>query len=231
MNNKVILSTTKVVEPTSFGKITHRISDKFRPLPEVYPFRSFLALQEFFLKPGLGILPHTHEDVTAILIPLSGSLTQRSLKDGNTTITKGEVQLLCYEKGDMHLEYNQDKKENLDCLVFALASKNKENCTEIFKLTDKPNTISKVFDSKLINDQEKNISFYFVNYNAGVHKTHTFHNNKKGAIIYMVYGKIMLHNDTNSPILKNRDTLAIWNESTITFTTHQNSKFFILELS
>lgn len=231
MENKIILSASRYVESTNFGNISHRFSDKNYSLPKVNPFKSLLALQEFFLKPGLGLLPHSHEGITSILIPLSGSLAQRNLKEGHVTISEGEVQLLCYEKGNMHLEYNHDKKRNLDCLVVSLSSKNKKNCNELFKLKSERNSVQKVFDSPIINDEKEHLHMYVGNYDAQKKHFCNLHPQRKGVLLYMVYGEMTVHNQEKSHTLNKKDVFALWNKDDVYFTTSKKSKFFMFKIT
>lgn len=229
MENKIILSSSRYVEFTNFGNISHRFSDKNYSLPKVNPFTSLLALQEFFLKPGLGLLPHSHEDITFILIPLSGSLAQRTLNKNPVTVSEGEVQLLCYEKGDMHLEYNHDQKKNLDCLVISLSSKNKVNCTEVFKLKSKTNCVQKIFDNPIFNEDHEHLYLYVANYDTIDNYNCVLHPYRKWLLIYVVYGEIVIHNHDKYYTLNKKDVLALCNKDDVSFTIRNKSKFFILE--
>jgi len=229
MDNKIILSTNRFIESTGFGKITHSHSEQFTSLPRINVFKSFLGLKEFLVKPGRGLLPHVHENMTAILVPLKGMLAQKSKKNPNTVISEGEVQLLQYRKGDLHIEYNLNKTKNLDCLVYMLSSKNKNNHSTVFKLRNQTNTIQKILESTLINNQEEKVRFYVANFKPNVQQTFSFKKSDKGIILYIVSGEIILNEENHT--LKKNDTYALWNKETISFTTSKKTKFFILEIS
>lgn len=228
MNYTNIVSAKSFIEPTSFGKIVHLYSDQLDSLPKENVFKSFLGLKEFFFKPGLGLLPHAHEDITAILVPIKGALAQKSKKNLDTIIFEGELQLLESTKEDLHIKYNLNKRKNLDCLVYYLSSKNKINCSKTFTLKNNINTITKVFESKLHNKEEETIHFYIGNYESNIKETTLLKKICKGVIIYMVSGEITLTKENK--ILKKKDTYAFWSNEALSFITNKNSKFFILEI-
>ncbi|WP_339703461.1 hypothetical protein [uncultured Marixanthomonas sp.] len=227
MHTKVITHATKYKEETGYGHMFHNFTEKTTPLTNTEVFSSFLGLKEIIIRPNLGLLPHLHKNQTLIIVNLSGTLAQRSILNESTIIPKDTIQLIEYKEGS-HFEYNMDKSTTIHCLAFILTSKNEKNISELFTLSSDKNRLSMVFENSVTNTKKQTISFYQGVFDKNKTKTYHFGPIKSGFICYLYSGELLLEHNV---VLKEKDTVALWDKNSLSFTVTQDSRFFILKIS
>lgn len=225
MPTKLISDPLKLKEKTGFGHILHSFTEKEEPIKSISAFDSFLGIKELFISPSLGVLPHKHENQTLIIVNLAGTLVQKPNLAASTLIPENHIQLIQYKEG-MHFEYNLDKMKPIHCLVFQFNSINKQNTSKLFKINQK-NNFKKIFETKILTEKEQIISFYQGVLKKNSTKTLHLKNSRNGFIIYLFSGELQI-NETSK--LKEKDTIALWDEKSISLIANKESRFFILML-
>lgn len=101
---------------TGWLKSAHSFSFGYWYDPERVHFGALRVINDDWVAPGEGFSTHSHENMEIISIPLSGALSHRDSTGNESTIQKGDVQVMSAGTGISHSEWNHSKETPVEFL-------------------------------------------------------------------------------------------------------------------
>jgi len=190
-----------------------------------------VSLTEFCLKSNMGFVPHKHKNKDYIIIPLKGTLIQRTSEGDEFLINHRCLHFMQTGAGITHYEYNPSLSADLVCLAFEIKPEklNLEPVCETFRELIKYNKINKI-KSKLFQQNTKSpINDVSCSWGCFTEKrlvNYRLTKNKNGALLYMIDGVVFI----SGIKLTKKDTIFIWNTSNFYIIADKKSDFIIFEL-
>ena len=89
-------------------------------IPLANNFSNLVSVKDCEIKPNMGILPHKHENMELITIPIEGTLVQKNNLGETYHLTPGNIQVMSAGTGISHFEYNKSTNTTLNCIQFSI---------------------------------------------------------------------------------------------------------------
>jgi redox-sensitive bicupin YhaK (pirin superfamily) len=180
----------------------------------------------------MGILPHKHQNLELITVPIVGTLVQKNNFGETNYLTPGKVQVMHTGSGVSHFEYNQSKDTTLNCIQFSLTPNIKYSYpkSEVITLKTEKVGFQKIIGSNIdLNKSSKNAKEVFLYY--GFLKSNT----KKKYLLKSANNSILILNisgvmKVNGELLEKKDILVLRDTDELNILSVKETKFFLIEI-
>jgi redox-sensitive bicupin YhaK (pirin superfamily) len=201
--------------------------------PDKVHFGALRVLNDDIIAGGTGFGTHPHDNMEIITIPLKGALEHKDSMGNIGVIHAGEVQVMSAGTGVEHSEYNHSATEAANTLQIWLFPKHRNieprydqrSFTDVYKLNEFTTLVSgdKNTDALWIN---QDATFSIGEFEAGKSVTYDIKNEGNGAYIFVLEGVAK----ANDQVLNKKDALGVYNTSSITIDTQENTRLLIIDV-
>ncbi len=201
--------------------------------PERMRFGALLVLNEDTIAPAHGFDEHFHDNMEIVTIPLSGELEHKDSMGNGEIVRAGEVQIMSAGTGVMHSEKNPSQTTPVHLLQIWITPEKQGLPTRYeqksIPITQK-NVLQTIVSADPENDQQLKIFqqawFLRGDFDAGTTFEYSIKKEYNGVLAFIINGEA----EINGQHLKTGDSLAIWDESTVSGNSIAASNILLIEV-
>jgi len=201
--------------------------------PERIHFGMLRVLNDDIVAPESGFGMHPHDNMEIITIPLSGSLWHQDDMGNQSTIQKGEIQVMSAGSGIMHSEWNKDINTPVNLFQIWIYPRTR-NVTPRYQQIEiaslrVPNSLYQILSP---NQHDAGV---WIHQNAWMHmgefnkkstQTYTLHAHNNGVFVLVVDGQISI----DQTELHTRDAIGIWNTKDVSILIQSSATLLLIEV-
>lgn len=201
--------------------------------PERMNFGVLRVLNDDTVEGGMGFGKHPHQDMEIISIPLEGALVHGDSMGTESTIEKGDVQVMTAGTGVVHSEKNAHSDRPVKFLQIWVIprQRNLEPRYGQISLSEgaKPNDFQQVVSPN--KDDEgtwihQDAWFSMANFDAGTSKEYRVRKPGNGVYVFVIEGQAEIQGQT----LDRRDGLGISDTESFTLKATQDSQILLMDI-
>lgn len=201
--------------------------------PKWMGFRTLRVINEDYVQPGQGFPTHSHRDMEIVTYVLEGALQHKDSMGNTSVIRPGEVQRMSAGTGVTHSEFNASDKEKVHLLQIWILPEKKGFAPSyeqrFFDSKGKENLLQLVASQKGEQGSVKiqqDVRIYDCSLEKGKSFSHALQS-ERAAWIQVIQGKV----EMNQKTLMEGDGASIVKTPELHFSTHNEAKFLLFDLS
>ena len=231
METFLLKSKNRITEKKGALNIHHCYDRKKYNLPVSDYFENLVSIRDCEIKPNMGILPHRHENIELITVPIEGTLVQKNNLGETHFLAPGNIQVMSTGSGVSHFEYNKSAETTLNCIQFCLIPNINytQPKSDILSIKTTQKGFQQIIPTKKSDNNtqiSEDLYLHYAFFEKNTTKTYQLKNKKKGILVLNINGNI----EVNGEMLEDRDTLVLRNVSEITIVSMEISRFFVFEI-
>ncbi len=214
-------------------KANHSFSFANYHNPNRMNFGVLRVLNDDTIAGGRGFRTHPHDNMEIITIPLEGDLEHKDNMGNGTVIKNGEIQVMSAGTGITHSEFNANKDKEVKLLQIWLFPRQKGVTPRYQQLSlqsmAKKNTFYQILSPNK-SDQgvwiHQRAWFSLGDFDRKQTIEYQLHSKSNGVYAFVIEGQVTIQKQ----VLEKRDGFGIWNTSTLSISTQNNSKVLLMEV-
>lgn len=196
-------------------------------------FGALRVLNDDKISGGTGFGMHPHKDMEIISIPLAGTLSHADSMGNESTIRKGEVQVMSAGTGIYHSEKNADLETDTKFLQIWVLPKQKDLAPRYGQLEIAQSANKNGFQQIVSPNKEddgvwinQDAWFNWVDFDKGTAKEYTLHREGHGVFVFVLEGRAQV----GGQVLERRDAVGLTELASFKLEALENSEILLIEV-